>query len=133
MTEFKSCADKYEIIKVDEGEGIVYGWGMVSILNDEPYYDLQNHHIPDHVMRKMSTEFMEDVRTNLDMHDGEATGLVVHSFPLTKEFKEALGIECDKTGWLVGVKPCPESFAKFQSGEFTGFSIGGSGKLVEVE
>ncbi len=129
-----------EVLKVDDELGIVFGWGIVCKNGDKPYFDTQGDHIPEETMLKASTEFMIDVRTAGDMHarddNGEPVhaGIIVHSFPLTAEVAKACGIETEKTGWLIGMKPDADMLEKFRDGTYTGFSIGGfRGDDEEVE
>lgn len=131
----QNCLSKgaFKLLKVDQQSQIIYGIAITCLEKGEPHYDLQGHHIPEDVMLSAVNDFMSDVRINKTMHDGEQTGTVVHSFPLTEDLKKSLGIECDYSGWIVGCKPeDPEIIEKYLSGEFTGFSIGGSGQLDEV-
>lgn len=122
---------EYQVTKVDEELGIVFGWGIVSTVDGEPYYDVQDDHIPDESMLKATSEFMEHIRVGRVMHDGDQAGTIVHSMPLTKDIAQAFGIECDRTGWMVGYKPYDKVLLeKFRSGEYTGFSIGG-GRVID--
>jgi hypothetical protein len=68
---------------------------------------------------------MQKSRMASEMHTGADRGSYVFAFPLTTEIAKALGIETQKTGLLVAVKPDADMLAKFKSGELTGFSIGG--------
>ena len=52
-------------------------------------------------------------------------GVVPFAFPLLEDMLDPLGIQTTKTGLLVGMKPDPAMFARFESGELTSFSIGG--------
>jgi hypothetical protein len=116
-----------KVIKVDDELGIVFGWGIVSTIDGQPYFDVQDDYIPDDAMLKATSEFMESIRVGKDMHRGDQVGVVVHSMPLTKEVAQAFGISCDRTGWMVGYKPYGKALLdKFRSGEYTGFSIGGN-------
>lgn len=120
--------DKATICKVDESLGLVFGWAMVCKEGGEDYFDLQGDHIPEDAMLAASTDFMLNSRMAKDMHleDGELPGSVVFAFPMTTEVAKSFGIETDKTGLLVAMKPeSDEIFEKFKSGEYTGFSIGG--------
>ena len=112
------------IIKVDAGLGLVFGWGIVCKVSGEKYYDTQGDHITEGAMLEATTDFSKGERTAGDMHVFK-DGQVVHSFPLTGEIAKALGIQTDRTGWLVAVAPSPEVLNKFETGEYTGFSIGG--------
>ncbi len=133
MSKFNSMSEYSKIIKVDSEQGIIYGWAIVSKVDGKEYFDLQDEHIQEQVMLKSTSDFMFDVRTTKNMHVGEDTGIVVHSFPMTEEIKKSFGIECSYTGWMVGVKPDNiETLQKFKDGEYTGFSIGGTGTTEEV-
>lgn len=117
----------YNVMKVDEELGIVFGWALVSEIDGAPYFDVQGDHVPEDAMLKATSEFMEHVRVGKDMHQGDQCGVMVHSMPLTKDIARSFGITCDRTGWMVGYKPYDKALlAKFRNGDYTGFSIGGS-------
>lgn len=135
MTKFQASA---EIIKVDETLGLIFGFAMISKLDGEPYVDSQNDHITDEAILKSSAEFMSDLRTGCVMHqrdvDGEVveSGQILFAFPLTEDIAKSLDIETRRHGLLVGFRPNdPEDLVKARSGEYRGFSIGGS--VVESE
>jgi len=121
------------VTEVDQSLGIVFGWGMVTDINNEPYYDLDNQHIPSDLMVKSTSAFMETSRISNDSHTPVDIGMVVHSFPLSSEIAKSMGITSNISGWMVGVKPDVATLAKFVSGEYKGFSIEGSGALVDDE
>ena len=116
---------------VNEDLGLVFGWGIISteqaagVAKREPYFDTQGDHItPDRMLEK-ATDFMAHSRATDDQHDAQASGIVVHSFPLTAEIAKAYGIDCPIEGWMIAAAPPADILAKFVSGEYTGFSIGG--------
>lgn len=119
--------------KVDSSLGIVFGLGIVCLTRTdkaakhEPYFDLQNEHIPESVMLKAVTEFMRRGAPMDAMHDEVKVGKVLFSFPATREIAKGQGVnDADQYGWWVGVEcDSPEILAKYKSGEWTGFSIGG--------
>lgn len=115
----------FKVAGVNEDLGLVFGWGIVCKEGGEPYVDTQNDHIPEEAMVRAATDFMKNSRAAGDMHSRMGAGSIVHSFPLTAEIAKAMGIECDRTGWMVAAAPDPAMLAKFKSGEYTGFSIGG--------
>ncbi len=121
------------VTEVDQSLGIVFGWGMVTDINNEPYYDLDNQHIPSDLMVKSTSVFMETARVSNDSHTPVDIGVVVHSFPLSTEIAKSMGITSNISGWMVGVKPDADTLAKFVSGEYKGFSIEGSGALKDDE
>ena len=124
------------VCKVDDELGLVFGWAIVSCEGGEPYFDTQGDHIPEDAMMKAASDFMLHSRVSAEMHEREQDaagqtvipidGPVVFAFPLTAEVAKAFEIECPRTGLLVAVKPSPPVLAKFRSGEYTGFSIGGA-------
>ena len=128
-SDFRSPVIK--ALSVDADLGLVFGWGIISTEREpgtekrEPYFDLQGDHIPPTTMLKSTTDFMAHSRQTDDMHDGEASGVVIHAFPLTADIMKAYGIECDTEGWMIAAAPPADILAKFVSGEYTGFSIGG--------
>ena len=117
--------DKAAVVKVDEALGLVFGFAIVSKQDGEDYYDLQDDHIPEDAMLKAATDFMENSRVAKEMHAGDEAGTIVFAFPLTTDIAKALDIVTKRTGLLIAMRPADGMLAKFKSGEFTGFSIGG--------
>lgn len=122
-------AQKFEsavqIAKVDESLGLVFGFAIVSKVDGEPYHDVQGDYIPEDAMLKAGADFMANSRVAKEMHAGDKIGEVVFAFPLTEDIAKSLDITTKKTGLLIAMKPSAEVLAKFRSGEFAGFSIGG--------
>lgn len=114
-----------EFSKVEESLGLVFGFAIICLQNGEPYYDLQDDHIPESVMLKGATNFMFNNRSVKEMHRGDEIGTVVFAFPLTTEIAEKMGIETKRTGFMVAIKPDKEVFERFKTGDLSGFSIGG--------
>jgi hypothetical protein len=107
--------------------GLVFGWAIVCTEKGKAYWDTQDDHIPEDSMLKASADFMENSRVLGDMHRTAEGGQVVFAFPLTAEIAKAYGWERpDVTGLMIAVRPAnDETLAKFKSGEYSGFSIGG--------
>lgn len=122
-----------EILKVDQSLGLVFGYAMVCKIDGEDHYDLQGHHIPEDTMLRALTKFMSDgAAIAKEMHTGDAVGKYVFAFPMTTDIAKALDIEVKQTGAIVAMKSDNAStLAKFASGEFTGFSIGGVKPVFE--
>jgi len=114
-----------EVAKVDESMGLVFGWAIVSTEGGEPYYDLQGDHIPEEAMLKAAAGFMANSRRADEMHSRKGAGTVTFAFPLTRETANAFGIQTNRTGLMVAVKPDAAMLKRFASGELRGFSIGG--------
>ena len=118
-----------EIFKVDAALGLAFGWAIVCKKDGQDYFDLQGDHIPEDSMMRATVEFMENSRVAKDMHskEGGQKGTVVYGMPITTDLLKALGMTSPITGFLIAMKPNdPAMLAKFASGEYTGFSIGGS-------
>lgn len=118
--------EKFHVFKADADNRIVYGWASVITKNGEPVVDTQGDVIEAAVLVKAVTDFMVDVREAHVMHEGEQHGTVIHSFPMVGEIAKSLGIQCDREGWIVGLKVSPEVMKRVDSGELRAFSIGGS-------
>lgn len=116
-----------EVTKVDDSLGLVMGFAIICAEDGEPYFDLQGDHIPEDSMVKAATDFMLNSRVAKDMHEGEAAGGIVFAWPMTAEIAEAMGIVTKRTGLMIAMKPdSDDMLEKFRSGEYTGFSIGGT-------
>lgn len=125
MSDFQKSETQF--FKVDEALGIAFGFAIVSKVKGEDYFDVQGDNIPEDSMLKAASDFMLESREGHSMHEGEKTGDVVFAFPLTTDIAESLGIVTEKTGLLIGYKPHDqETLKRLASGDFRGFSIGGS-------
>ncbi|MCC8945991.1 hypothetical protein H8A97_13000 [Bradyrhizobium sp. Arg62] len=113
------------VFKVDDSLGLVFGWAIVCNKSGEAYYDSQGDHIPEDSMLKAAADFMKNSRVAKDMHQGDEIGPVVFCWPMTAEIAKAMGIDTDTTGLMIAMLPPADILAKFKSGDYTGFSIGG--------
>lgn len=129
MTDFEA---RSEIVKVDKSLGLVMGFAIICKLDGKPYFDTQGDHITEEAMLKSTADFMQNSRVSTHMHardeDREPVqdGNVVFAFPLTSDIAKAFGISSRKTGLMIAMKPSADVLAKYASGEYTGFSIGGT-------
>jgi len=121
-----------KILKVDDELGLVFGWALVCKIDGEPYFDVQGDHVPEDAMLEAATDFMQHSRVHKEMHEDEDGGAILFAFPMTTEIAKAYGIETRKTGLLVAARPGRMALAKWKSGEYTGFSIGGL-RLIDEE
>lgn len=114
------------VAKVDESLGLVFGWAIVSKVDGKEYTDTQGDHIPEEVALKAIAKFMEGDRVAKAMHAGERIGQVVMAFPMTEEIMKSLGVQSEKTGVVVAMKPDSAAVLKLYSDKkYLGFSIGG--------
>lgn len=124
---------KAQIAKVDNDLGIVFGFAIVCKQNGKEYFDVQADHIPENAMLEATASFMQGQRMAKDMHAGEKVGQVVFGFPMTADIAKSLGIVTEKTGFIVGMRPdSDEMLEKYNSGEYTGFSIGGR-RIIDTD
>lgn len=121
-----------QILKSNESLGLIFGFAVICKVSGEDFYDSDNEHITEQAMLEASTEFAQSARVACTMHKRDENdqpvqdGAVIHLFPLTSDIAKALDIESKYTGLLVAIAPQnPETVAKVQRGEYTGFSIGG--------
>ena len=115
-----------KILKLDEEQRIIYGWASVSTYKGDLIVDKQGDIIEMDTLEKAVNGFMEHVRVGKTMHVGEQTGVIIHSFPVSKQICEALGIQSDTEGWIVGYKVYDdETWEGVKSGKYASFSIGG--------
>ena len=126
MTDTPAEVDlRAEVLKVDDSLGLVMGYAIVCKEAGEPYYDLQGDYITEEAMLKAALDFMEHSQVAKEMHAGDQTGTVVFAWPMTTDIAKAFGVQVEKTGLLIAVRPDPDMLAKFRDGTYTGFSIGG--------
>lgn len=114
-----------DVVKVDDGLGLVMGYAIVCKEDGEPYFDLQGDHVPEDAMLEAALEFMQNSQVAKEQHQGEQAGTVVFAFPMTDEIAKAFGILTRRTGLMIAMKPDEGMLKRFQLGELTGFSIGG--------
>lgn len=113
------------VVKVDDGLGLVMGYAIVSKEDGEPYFDLQGDHVPEDAMLEAALEFMQNSQVAKEQHRGDQAGTVVFAFPMTDEIAKAFDILTSRTGLMIAMKPDEGMLKRFQTGELTGFSIGG--------
>ena len=114
-----------EVLKVDDELGVVYGWAAICTENGDPYYDTQGDHITEKAAHEACLDFMLSSRQSTDMHNAD-DGAVPFLMPITKDVGDAMGFGSKRTGIAIGMYPSAEVLAKFKSGEYKGFSIGGT-------
>lgn len=123
------------MIKVDEGKRLVFGWAQICLVNGEPYFDTDNQHFPEDVTLDGWTEFMRsDLRAHKAMHYGDSVGDVVFAFPMLSDIAASLGFtDLPQTGIIAAVYVADDDvLRKFQTGEFTSFSIGGAAEWEDI-
>ncbi len=123
-----------KVAGVSDELGIVFGFAMTSLIGGKEYTDLQGHVTSESALLRAALGYAESSREAMEQHERKDAGSVPFVFPLTSEIAKALGIETNRLGLLIGMKPDAAMLAKFKSGELKGFSIGGTlHKYEELE
>lgn len=124
----------FTVAKSDGDQGLIFGWASVVEENGHLIIDKQGDAILPEDLEKAAYDFMLHARQHGQMHDTIGTGRCIESMMFTKEKQAALGIDLGKVGWWVGFKvEDGETRAAIKRGELPEFSIGGSGRRVEME
>lgn len=130
------------VLKVDDSRRLVFGWGSICKKRDPEtgefkiYTDTDNEQFPEDVTTDAWVDFMCGDRLMDSMHDEKPVGKVVFAFPLTEDIAKQFGFldKLDQTGVIVATRVDNEEILnKFRSGEYTGYSIGGSALYEDVE
>lgn len=115
-----------EVVKFNDEQHLIYGWAYVTKQDGEISYDHSGEWVSSDTLEQAATKFMLEQRVGKAMHSGDKVSDVVHSLPVTKELKDALGIQSNREGWIIAQKiHDPETWARVKSGELPAFSIGG--------
>jgi hypothetical protein len=125
-----------KIQKADKKEQIVYGWASPVSEFGTSIIDKQGDVLDIDDVRKAAHDFMLNSRSGGSMHKdiGIDRASVVESVVLSTELQKALGIDMPYEGWFIGVKIHDNAvWKKIEDGEYTGFSIGGSGVREAME
>jgi hypothetical protein len=112
-----------------EKQQICYGWASVISIDGRPIVDTDGDIIEASELENAVNKFMETERDALVLHDGEPIGRVLHSLPLTGDLAKRLGFDCDREGWIIGMKITDNEIWKLaDDGVLPAFSIGGRAK-----
>lgn len=134
MEKSSDISSSVNIIKADDEQRIVWGWASVATENGEPVFDIHGDHIPMEELTKASVDFMRNYRVGKTEHFGKQTSEVIAMLPLSKSLAEALGIQTNREGLVVGFKVYDEdTWNGIKSGDLPAFSIGGRGELHAAE
>jgi hypothetical protein len=129
-------SDEVRIVKVDEDEGLVFGWASVAATADgELVVDSHDEIIEPAELEKAAYEYVLRFGEAGVMHQGESVGRLVESLVLTPEKAAAMGIPAPMdTAWWIGMKiGNPEVFAKVKDGTYPMFSIQGLAQYEDID
>lgn len=122
-----------KVVKTLPGRRLVFGHLIVCKVDGADYRDHDGTRIPEDVMLDGALDWARTVKSADVMHDGKAIGSHPFLFPMTTEVAKAFGWENPpKTGLMVAQQVDEETFARFESGELTGFSIDADAEAVFV-
>ncbi len=129
-----------KVLDVDAELGLVFGWALTSFYKGEEYFDTQGHSMDAEGTVVAALDFAKSARISTDMHardengDPVRDGFVPFMMPITEQIAKAFEVDTGGTyGLMIGLKPSADVFAKYKSGEYTSFSIGGRRVLDSEE
>lgn len=126
-----------EIVKTDPHQRMVYGWAYVAKTADgQQVVDHSGDIIDDPTeLEKAAIDFVLKSRNGDSEHDTVTKAVLVESLYLDKAKAEAMGLDCPvPTAWWVGFKIQDDAaWDRVLKGEWTSFSIGGSGLRTALE
>lgn len=121
-----------DVMKVDTDLGLVMGFAEITEQDGKEYFDLGGDARTEKALLSAWTDFFKNGQILGNMHEFADSGDVIFAFPMTKGIANDLGFVGETYGMLVGIQPSEDGLAKFQSGEYTGFSIGGTRELEDL-
>lgn len=126
---------RFEVRKVDDEQGLVFGWASVAEEGGSLLFDHEDDGILPADLEKGAYGFVREARLATDGHDPATlgAGVLVESMFFSKEKQEILKIDVP-VGWWVGFYvEDPELRKSLREGEgHRMFSIGGTGTRTEV-
>jgi len=127
----------FEIVKVDQLQGVVYGWGNVSVDETGLVTDRQDDQWTPEDLERSVIDFMENSRSVGAMHEGEAQGCVVASLVTTPDIVKAFFgddvVGKVPVGWILGVKVNRSLLSDVIAGKYRAFSIQGNAERTPVD
>lgn len=129
-SEFRSVCS---VVKADSSRRLVFGFALVEKTAEQAeYFDLHGHSVSAGEIVDASLEFSLNSRVAKHQHRGEPEGVIPFVFPLTEDIAKSMGITAERYGLIIGMRCSEELFKRFESGELTGFSIGGTAILEDA-
>jgi len=126
---------RFEVAKVDEEQGLVFGWASIAEQGGTLVVEAEGDVIEPQELEKGAYGFVRNARVASDSHRSETVGVgvLVESMFFSKEKQEILGVDVP-VGWWVGFQiDDPEMRHSIrEEGGHQMFSIGGSGTAAGV-
>ena len=136
ISEKSGNVKQFSILKSDDDKRLVFGWASVSArFNGGEIVDWQNDIIKADTLEKAAYDYVLNFGAAGEMHQRGGVGRLVESVMFTKEKAEAMGIPEGHmpVGWWVGYYIEDDGvWRKIKQGEYSMFSIEGTGRRVEV-
>lgn len=115
--------------------GLFWGWGQIT--HDESgaaAFDTDNQALDDEGMVIGAwCEFLAAGAPMLEQHSGKQVGAVRFAFPLVPSIAQALGIQTERYGVIVGCEATDAGTRqRLEAGEIRGYSVGGAAKWQDV-
>lgn len=126
---------RFRVAKVNEEQGLVFGWASVAELDGNLVVDHEGDVIEPAELEKGAYRFVKDARIASDRHDPATlgVGVLVESMFFGKDKQEILGIDVP-VGWWVGFQvDDPDLRRSIREAEgHEAFSIGGFGAAEDL-
>lgn len=125
------------VVKVDDEQKLVFGWGSVTKVDGQPVVDSQGDIIENTELEKAVYDFMvnavhDELHKRIVPDSKVVESFVVTDDKLAKMFPGEQ-IPQGKRGWWLGIRiNDPEVYRKHKEGIYTGFSITGTASRKEV-
>ena len=119
-----------KVEKLQRRHNVLIGWALLTKYDGKPYVDIDGDQFEEDDAFDAYMDFTKQATLGI-MHSEADTG-DISILPLTTEVQKALGIESAHAGLAVIAKPSPALMARYESGELTGFSIGGEGVVTDA-
>lgn len=131
--EYATTVSRFEIVKIDEAENLIFGWASVAVKVDgSTVVDSQQDVIDIADLEPAAYSFMLALGDANEMHSRESVGRPVESFVVTPEKLEKMGLRGNSLplGWWLGFKVQPQTLAKVKAGDLRMLSIEGIGERI---
>ena len=123
----------FTVAKSVPAQQLIFGWASVVEKDGKIIIDKQGSIILPEDLEVGAYDFMLKSRDQGHMHQSFGMGRCIESMVFTKEKQAILGIDLKKVGWWIGFKVDDSDVWKaHQRGDLTEFSIGGTGKRINV-
>lgn len=136
MAKSQQPAHRFAVIKSDDDKRLVFGFGSVAARADGgAVVDWQDDVLDIEELERAVYEYVVSFGTAGEMHERGGVGRLVESVVFTKEKTAAMGIPDGilPGAWWIGFRITDDwVWKKVKSGEYSMFSIEGTGKRDKI-